>query len=398
MIHSFVSTSKTLFVVLTIVAFSTSAANSQELDPRLSNFDISGQVRFQNRKEAEERRDMLVRFIWKQGLPATRPAVTELKTPPDELAAIKQTLIARVHLYDVNVSSMDFHSLVYVIHPTATQSTSARLAIVHAGHMPEGLEHALDAGLKQTVERLLENGFVVAMMQMPLVSWNKDASGILPNGTAFEIKKRGSAGHDELFKTVEPIIAGQTMAFFLEPIVQVTNELLARHPNNSGLLMIGLSGGGWTTHCSAALDSRIICSIPVAGALPLYARPFSRGSKGDAEQEYAPIFLEVDSNNDGILDKAAGVCSWLEVFGLGAISPTDKLPRHQTQVINFDDSCCFSGPVYQTYNESLAKRVSVVGAGKWQVYVDRSHREHLISDKVLDEVLMPAIRQMTTQP
>ena len=162
--------------------------------------------------------------------------------------------------------------------------------------------------------------------------------------------------------------------------------------------MIGLSGGGWTTHFSAALDPRIICSMPVAGALPLYARPFSRGSKGDAEQEYAPILREEDTNNDGVLDRATGVCSWLEVFALGAVSPSDKKLRRQVQVINFDDSCCFNGPVYQTYNESLAKRVKAIGTGDWQVYVDRTHKSHLISEKVLDDVLMPMLTRMALLP
>ena len=36
--------------------------------------------------------------------------------------------------------------------------------------------------------------------------------------------------------------------------------------------MIGLSGGGWTTTVYAAIDPRIVKSIPVAGTLPLYLR------------------------------------------------------------------------------------------------------------------------------
>lgn len=371
---------------------------AQELDPRLSNYDISQQIRFHNSDEAEVRRDKLIRCIWKDGLPKSRPTVTENLVSPEEMSLVRQDLIARVDLYTADVSSMDFQSLSYVAYPVKTVPASPRLAIVHAGHLREGPDHYLDSGLKETVERLLENGFVVAVMQMPLVAWNQDNSGVLPDGTTFQIEKRSVAGHDELFAKIEPIISGQIMAFFLEPVVQVTNELLARHPDHGELWMVGLSGGGWTTHFSSALDSRIRFSVPVAGALPLYARPFSRGSTGDAEQNYALILGEEDTDGDGILDRAAGVCSWLEIFALGALGPAGKQSRKQVQVINFDDSCCFSGPVYQTYHDALAKSVATISTGDWQVYIDRSHTSHLISEKAIDDVLMPMVPRTVEKP
>ncbi len=385
----------TVAVAITIFSVSTKMSIAQDLDPRLKGYDISGQVRFQTSEQAEGRRRQLVKSIWVEGLPRTRPEKIETLRVSDELAAVNQSLISKVDRYTMNVSGTQFHAIAYVASPVTPPASKSKLAIVQAGHMLEGKDHYLDAGLKQTIERLLQNGFIVAVLQMPLVGWNQDASGILPNGQSFNIRQRGSAGHDELFAEVESTLRGQTMAFFLEPVVQVTNELLATHPQNIGLLMIGLSGGGWTTHMSAALDPRIQISIPVAGALPLYARPFSRGSKGDSEQEYALIFAEDDTNQDGILDRASGVCSWLEVFALGGISPSAKAPRQQIQVLNFEDACCFNGPVYQTYEAPLVKLVASIGRGTWQLFVDRTHQDHLISEQVLDQVLIPAISRMT---
>lgn len=384
----------TVAVALTIFSVSVKIGCAQNLDPRLNDYDISGQVRFQTSEQAEARRRNLIESIWIEGLPRTRPEKIETLSTAEELAAVDQSLISKIDRYTMNVSGTQFYAISYVASPSAAAGPKSKLAIVQAGHMPEGKDHYLDAGLKQSVERLLKSGFVVAVLQMPLVGWNQDSTGILPNGNSFSIRKRGSAGHDELFSKVEESLRGQTMAFFLEPVVQVTNELLAKHPQNQGLLMIGLSGGGWTTHLSAALDPRIQISIPVAGALPLYARPFSRGSKGDSEQEYALIFAEEDTNQDGVLDRASGVCSWLEVFALGGISPSQKMARQQIQVLNFEDSCCFSGPVYQTYEAPLAKRVATIGHGTWELFVDRTHKDHLISDEVLDQVLMPAISRM----
>lgn len=383
-------------VILTYSMIATRIAVSQEVDTRLANYDINPHIRFQDRQQAEDRRNLLVRAIWREGLPTTRPTVTEKLSAPEEVAKVNQSLISRVDQYRMNVSNMDFVALSYVMYPSKPVTSPPRLAIVQAGHMPEGKDHYLDAGLSQTIERLLENGFIVAATQMPLVGWNKHSSGTLPNGLTFVVNRRGTAGHDELFGKVEGIIGGQTMAFFLEPVVQVTNELLARHPNKNGVLMIGLSGGGWTTQFSSALDPRIRCSIPVAGALPLYARPFSRGSKGDSEQEYAPILGEEDTNGDGILDRPTGVCSWLEIFALGALSPVDGPSRRQVQVVNFEDSCCFNGPVYQTYSDRLTKKVAGIGGGSWDVYVDRSHKDHMISTPQLDNVLMPMIKVLET--
>ena len=235
-------------VVLGLMFLSATAAHSQDLDPRLANYDISGQLRFRDRTESEQRRETLVRSIWKSGLPSARPTVTDVPVSTDQISLIKSSLVSKAERYSVNVSGMDFESIVYVLHPSNRPEGKARVAIVHAGHMQEGIAGNFDLGLKDSIERLLESGFIVAAMQMPLVSWNKDATGTLPNGKSFEIKKRGTAGHDQMFELLEPDIGGLTMSFFLEPIVQVTNEFFARYPNHADLIMIGLSGGGWTTH------------------------------------------------------------------------------------------------------------------------------------------------------
>ena len=83
---------------------------------------------------------------------------------------------------------------------------------------------------------------------------------------------------------LEPHLEGQTFRFFLEQILQVVNELTAVSDAEERLVMIGLSGGGWATHMAAAIDVRIDDSVPVAGAMPLYARAYSPGTKGETEQ------------------------------------------------------------------------------------------------------------------
>jgi hypothetical protein len=366
---------------------------AQELDPRLDNFDVAGLVRFDSPNEAEARRGEMLKLIWPKGITTARPKVTESIDYPPELGAVDKSLVARVDRYDIDVMNADFHSIVYVLYPKDIPDGPGRLAVVQAGHMLDGYDQGLSAGLDDAVDTLLKRGFIVATVQMPATNWNLDNEGALASGTKFKIRGRRTGGHDEMFEALEPELKGQTLRFFLDPVVETINELVARHPSPKMVLMIGLSGGGWTTHLAAAADTRIDVSLPLAGALPLYARPFSPGSKGDAEQEYAPLYREVDSDGDGVLDRAEGACSWLEIFGLGGVSPNADRPRVAVMVLNLYDTCCFGGPVFKTFDKPLDQRIEAVGRGRWHFHSDDSHKSHIISPEVLREVLPAAIEE-----
>eukprot|EP01051_Picozoa_sp_SAG22_P019665 SAG22_NODE_3704_length_1566_cov_1.912065_2_plen_119_part_00 len=57
------------------------------------------------------------------------------------------------------------------------------------------------------------------------------------------------------------------MRFFLEPIILTINyatEVLGYEK----IVMMGLSGGGWSTTIAAAVDPRIDLSMPTAGSIP----------------------------------------------------------------------------------------------------------------------------------
>ena len=117
---------------------------------------------------------------------------------------------------------------------------------------------------------------------------------------------------------------------------------------------------------AAAVDPRVDLSIPVAGALPLYARPFSPGSEGDIEQFYEPLYREIDSSDSGgVPDRADCVASWLEIFALGGVAPRHNGLRRQIQAFNYYDACCFGGDVYRTYDRCLRDLVAGIGTGRW---------------------------------
>ena len=158
--------------------------------------------------------------------------------------------------------------------------------------------------------------------------------------------------------------AGHPIKFFLEPVVVVLNYLLA-HENYSTVSMAGISGGGWTTTLVAAADTRIKKSFPVAGTYPIYLRSTDWG---DYEQSAPEIY---------------NVVNYLELYVLGSSGPG----RKQLQILNQFDTCCFSGTKSETYHHIVRDRVRDLGPGEFEVFLDASHKEHIISDDAMQQIL-----------
>jgi hypothetical protein len=382
-----------LAVLFASASYSASQPESQrgavDSDPRVKNFDPSKLVRFATSAQAEAKRQELIRYIWRDGLPVqTLPQVSvhigrEVFTK--DLTGLDGKLAASVDRLDATIAPYEFHSISYLVHPLATSVQSGRLVIVHSGHRQELTDWA---GEDVLIDRLLSEGFTVLAMDLPLFGWNaKNITVKMPKGGGTVTLL--PFDHQVMFDKLLPLLPGDgtIFRFFLEPEVQGVNYFLKTHPGGD-VSMIGLSGGGWSTHMSAALDVRIKRSFPVAGSFPLYARysPFPTFSH-DIEQFYAPLYRETDSNGDGITDTAAGVASWLEIYVLGGFGPG----RRQTQILNYYDACCFFGDAFKTYIGFVSSKVRQLGQGEWDFHSDTTHKLHQISGDVLNRVIMPGL-------
>ena len=131
--------------------------------------------------------------------------------------------------------------------------------------------------------------------------------------------------------------------------------------------MIGISGGGWTTTVCAAVDTRIKHSYPVAGTLPFYLRSDSQRDWGDYEQTLPDLY---------------NIANYLELYVLGAFGKG----RAQIQLLNKYDSCCFAGIKYRTYEHTMKEMMRSLGRGKFEIFLDDSHKDHKISDESLQVV------------
>lgn len=122
------------------------------------------------------------------------------------------------------------------------------------------------------LEFFLDKGFDIIGISMPLVGYNKHPVLVHEKGRAIPIYR-----HDDLFALQHPFY------YFLEP-VKATLDFLSQASGYRRYIMMGLSGGGWTTTVYSALDTRIWLSFPVAGSIPL-ALPSKIPDNRDKEQK-----------------------------------------------------------------------------------------------------------------
>eukprot|EP00440_Ansanella_granifera_P069496 gb/GFBE01075398.1/.p1 GENE.gb/GFBE01075398.1/~~gb/GFBE01075398.1/.p1 ORF type:complete len:425 (+),score=78.23 gb/GFBE01075398.1/:2-1276(+) len=147
-------------------------------------------------------------------------------------------------------------------------------------------------------------GFDVAMVMMPFHDCNRDPQGPFDH---------------EWFKPFAD--AGLPwVKFFVEPAINTINyatEVLGYER----IVMMGLSGGGWTTTVTAALDPRIMLSMPVAGSMPCDFRHTSWDFEQFCDQSWARIG------------------NYTALYVLAALEPG----RTSVQMIHEADPCCFHG-------------------------------------------------------
>lgn len=157
----------------------------------------------------------------------------------------------------------------------------------------------------------------------------------------------------------------EPLQLFLTPVLQAVNRVVSEK-NPRSIYMVGLSGGGWTTHIYAALDPRIRGSFPVAGNLPFFLGPASAAA-GDYEQKRIPMLGY----------------GYLAYYALAAL----EQDRYQVQFINQFDPCCFYGIGAQLYEPHVEAAVARLGnPGGWRLVILPVDR-HGISDEAMNTIL-----------
>jgi hypothetical protein len=261
--------------------------------------------------------------------------------------------ISSLDRIDKLVITMEFEleSNVYHFIP---KNPNNKVILYHQGHQGDFYNG------KEQIVKFLNNGYSVVAFSMPLLGLNNQ-----PVIQSLKLGKIGLTSHQRMSFLLPK--KGHPIKYFIEPVVTTLNYLEDKL-NYSSVSMVGLSGGGWTTTLAAAVDTRITKSFPVAGSYPIYIQ--SRLEEDGYTYEY-------------MVPELYSIANYLELYILGAYG----LDRKQLQILNRYDPCCFAGIESETYKYIVKKRVYQLGVGEYDLFLDDSHRQHMISEVSMGRIL-----------
>jgi len=219
----------------------------------------------------------------------------------------------------------DITSIAYLLYPKIPKSDPS-LIVYHTGH---GQRFLYDSSTKSIIDAFISGGHHILLLDMPKIK-------------------------HELFETME-----RPLRYFLEPVAVALNYA-TNIQNFDDVIMVGLSGGGWTTVVYSALDLRIKLSIPVAGTYPFYLREILSNSQGDYEQSLPGIDV-----------------NYLELYVMSAHEG-----RMQAQIFHSKDNCCFSGMGSNTYNSYISNIAAEMG-GKFSTLILDQRRHEILDQGIL---------------
>jgi dienelactone hydrolase len=319
-----------------------------------------------NPAKVESTRAALVQYIWGapwESVAAKQPRLIDHHYVPQADDALPASISNLESIDRLDVGGL-VASTAFVLYPA--RPNLHKVVIVHHGHGCDLLDRgAHPVHLEYAIRKLVAAGYTVAAMRMPLYQSPAHCGA--------------SRAHDKLFD-LRPR-AGSPVQYFMEPIARTVNYLVAHRPDLHEIDMIGLSGGGWTTTLYAAIDPRIVKSIPVAGTLPLYLR--GAHYNHDLEQYVASLYR---------------VAGYQDLYVLGAAGNG----RLQLQILNRYDDCCFGekqhtvgSPPYteaiRQYERDVRNALHQVGAGTFALHLDQSAHYHQISTDAIDKVILPVL-------
>lgn len=259
-------------------------------------------------------------------------------------------LISDEHKFYEGILDMELgiKSLVHMIIP---ESDSFDLFIFHMGHNDSFLNYT------DLIAPIINNGYGVALLDMPLEGINNQPMVFLEGIGDFLLDN-----HDKL-ALFENDSTPHFINIFVEPVLSTIN-FIYQDFNADKIIMMGLSGGGWTTQLSAAIDNRITHSFSIAGSVPMFLRMSFPENYGDYEQVHPALF-----QNFGYMD----------LYVLGAYN------RIQKQYFNFYDPCCFGGDLSLIYEPIIQ---DILGEnGSFFVEIDYKSFKHEISTEIIDDIL-----------
>jgi len=318
----------------------------------VNQVNVNSLIKIDSKSDIDQKREFLTEFFWDAKTFQRIKDKAQLPEVETDISDSNYENLQSLKRIDRLTVEMEFgiNSISYLFIP---EQSNSKLILYHQGH---GGDFLLG---KNTIQFFLDRDFTVLAMAMPLLGMN--------NQPIVEIDGLGEmklTSHKKL-RLLETD-SFNPMKLFLDPI-QINLNFLDKEYDFKRYSMIGLSGGGWTTVVYSAIDERISDSFSVGGSIPFYLRVDSR-DMGDYEQTNIELYKNVN---------------YLELYVLDAYGDG----RQHVQIFNKNDPCCFSGDGNETYEFVIKDRISQLGKGNFQIFIDDSHKEHKISENVLGIIL-----------
>ena len=316
---------------------------SQNLKP----INMEEHVNISSTEDVTKKRQELINFIWKSNLlPSTLPNI--------ESNIVDDRFSNFTNLDQIEKISLEMeHGFISHSYLFLPKESNGKLIIYHQGHSGGFING------KQTIQDFLDSGFSVAAFSMPLIGMNNQP-----------VKNIENIGPVKFFKHNQFVLLESenfsSLELFFSPINSALNHI-EKNYSFSEYHMVGISGGGWTSAVYPALDTRISKSFSVAGSLPLSLRTIS-DDVGDYEQFHPKLY---------------SIANYFELYVLSSVGKDKEF----YQIFNINDPCCFAGETYKIYHGPLKKFVSQFDSGSFDIIIDDTHNQHIISDFSRDLII-----------
>jgi len=310
--------------------------------------NIDSLIRIYDKSDIDKKRNFLTEFFWDVGSLQRVKDKSQLPEVESGISDSNYKDFQNLKRIDRLTTEMEYgiNSVSYLFLP---EQSNEKLILYHQGH---GGDFLLG---KDTIQFFLDRNFTVLSISMPLLGMNNQPIAEIDGLGKIELNS-----HNQL-RLLEANNFNP-LKLFLDPI-QINLNFLDQEYNFKRYSMIGLSGGGWTTVVYSAIDERISDSFSVAGSMPFYLRVDDR-DMGDYEQRNIELYQNVN---------------YLELYVLSAYGDG----RKHIQIFNKNDPCCFSGNGYETYEFVIKDKISQLGKGNFQIFIDDTHNQHKISEQTL---------------
>ena len=327
--------------------------------------NISKRITINSENDLIKKRDKLIDYIWMgDGFPSQFPDRVDMNISPNGYQDIKN--LERIDSFTINMDfgknedkiflskDVEMNSISYLFTPTISNK---KLVIYHQGHAEQ--DFLVD---KTKISEFLDNGFSVLIFAPPVHGMNNEP---ILEFERFGKLRLNSHNHFNLIDNEY----FHPLKFFVEPII-VSLNYIEQNLDYDNYYMVGLSGGGWTTTLTSALDHRISKNYSIAGSFPLYMKS-DRLNFGDYEQSNPELY---------------SIATYEELYIMSSFY-TDQ---RSVQIFIYNDPCCFQAELYEKfpYGDAIQDQLDILGGGgKFSVFLDSSTRVHEISDHALSLVL-----------